>query len=661
MQRPYARPVPWPRRLTWAAAVLTAAVVLGGVLLYATSPDVTGALLLTAAVTLGAVSTLAGLTVSKHQPRNVLGPLLTLPGLLATIGICAALADSAELRGQAYVTAASQGAWMLVYVVIALPLLLFPDGRLASRGARWLLALIVGDALVFMVLAACAPGPYLPPNEDSPHVFGTMPALVANILTAVTLPLLPLTLIGLVVHLVRRYRASSGGLRRQFRWLALGAALLPVTVLATWASVAITGDGSVVLAIGLGLIYVSLPLLMAIAVVRPDLFDVDRVIASTGLHAALTAALLAVFTVVNALAGLVFVDAAPVLAVAAAALCAVLLAPMRARLQSRIDRWLYPKRKAAHAAIESLHEETVVAKARPEELQPRLREALHDSSLTVAYLAPASGLAVNADGAVIEPEVDGVPVMLGKEQIGVVWAGPQISVDLLRDIARRAAPLVELVRLRVELRRALQDVEDSRARLLRVGYEERARLERDLHDGAQQRLVSLGMALRLAQRRLLRGEVDVGDVLDGAVAELGTAVSELRQLAHGIRPACLDDGLVPALSRLVSSTPIPIALQVNAPGLDMDLETTAYYVAAEAITNAVKHADAHLITLDVDSRAGLLHVRVADDGVGLGANHTGHGLAGLADRVGAHGGTLSIVSDRGVGTVIEAVLPCASS
>jgi signal transduction histidine kinase len=234
-------------------------------------------------------------------------------------------------------------------------------------------------------------------------------------------------------------------------------------------------------------------------------------------------------------------------------------------------------------------------------------------------------------------------------------------VELLRDIAARAAPLVELVRLRVELRRALNEADQSRSRLLRVGYEERARLERDLHDGAQQRLVSLGMALRLAQRRLPRGGLDVSGVLDAAVTELATAVSELRRLAHGIRPSCLDDGLVPALSDLISSTPIPITLQVTASDLDQDLETTAYYVASEAITNAIKHACPRHITLDVAAGQGQLRVRISDDGHGRAVPRPGSGLAGLADRVGAHGGTLAIDSGHGHGTVVEAVLPCASS
>jgi signal transduction histidine kinase len=153
----------------------------------------------------------------------------------------------------------------------------------------------------------------------------------------------------------------------------------------------------------------------------------------------------------------------------------------------------------------------------------------------------------------------------------------------------------------------------------------------------------------------------VSGVLDAAVTEIGTAVGELRQLAHGIRPSCLDEGLVPALSSLVTTTPIPVTLRVTTSQLDPSLETTAYYVAAEAITNAVKHADAEHITLQVDTSGGELHVKITDDGIGQAAPREGSGLAGLADRVGAHGGRLAIHSPRGLGTVIEAVLPCASS
>lgn len=160
--------------------------------------------------------------------------------------------------------------------------------------------------------------------------------------------------------------------------------------------------------------------------------------------------------------------------------------------------------------------------------------------------------------------------------------------------------------------------------------------------------------------RLANGGVDVDGLLDQAVAELGTAVSELRQLANGIRPSCLDDGLAPALSVLIDTVPIPVDMRVAETHLDGDLQTTAYYVASESIANAVKHSRATRITLHVDARGDDLYVRVEDDGVGGAEQRDGSGLARLADRVGAHGGTLFVSSPHDGGTTVEAILPCAS-
>jgi signal transduction histidine kinase len=178
-----------------------------------------------------------------------------------------------------------------------------------------------------------------------------------------------------------------------------------------------------------------------------------------------------------------------------------------------------------------------------------------------------------------------------------------------------------------------------------------------LHDGAQQRLVSLGMALRLAQRHLDDGTVDVGGLLDQSVAELGTAVAELRHIAHGLRPSHLDDGLQAALSALVRNLPLTVELDVSADSVPDDVATTAYYVVSEAVTNAVKHADATSIRLSVNRDNGQLVIRVSDDGRG-GA--TLPNTSGLADRVAALSGTLHIQSPAGRGTVVEAALPCAS-
>jgi signal transduction histidine kinase len=249
---------------------------------------------------------------------------------------------------------------------------------------------------------------------------------------------------------------------------------------------------------------------------------------------------------------------------------------------------------------------------------------------------------------------------LGGAGIGTLRA--RGSRELLREVATASALLVEVVRLRVELSGALRDVESSRSRLLEVSYQERRRLERDLHDGAQQRLVALGMALRLGQRHLDDGRTDVSGLLDQAVAELGTAVAELRQIAHGLRPSSLDDGLVNALTMMVGRVPVPITLDLH-PELGCEnlpdvVATTAYYVASEAVVNAVRHAAAATIGLRVARDAAALTVQVSDDGPGGATLRPGAGLAGLADRVAAAGGGLRLTSTLGNGTLVEAVLPC---
>ena len=285
-----------------------------------------------------------------------------------------------------------------------------------------------------------------------------------------------------------------------------------------------------------------------------------------------------------------------------------------------------------------------------------LREALRDAGLRVGFRVPGSDTFLDDVG---EPVgTDGVPVLLGDEPTGVIvrGAGPA-SVELLREVAARCTTLVEVVRLRREVAGALAEAESSRTRLLTAGYDERRRLERDLHDGAQQRLVSLGMSLRLAQRHLDDGTVDLDGLLDQSVAELGTAVAELRQIAHGLRPVSLDDGLPAALSNLVRGVPLAFDMDIDDGPLPDAVATTAYYVVSEAITNAVKHAEATRINLLVVRRDGQLVVRVTDDGSGgarLGLR------SGLVDRVAALGGSVRIDSDHGRGTLVEAALPCAS-
>ena len=194
---------------------------------------------------------------------------------------------------------------------------------------------------------------------------------------------------------------------------------------------------------------------------------------------------------------------------------------------------------------------------------------------------------------------------------------------------------------------------------MQVGYEERRRLERDLHDGAQQRLVSLGMALRLAQRHL--DDADVDGLLDQTVAELGTAVAELRQIAQ--RPAPEQPRRRPARrARGADRSTCRSRSCSRSQGepLPDDVATTVYYVTSEAIANAVKHAGATRIDVRIARDDGRLAVRVSDDGRGGALLAAGSGLAGLSDRVSAIGGELALESRDGRGTTVEALVPCGS-
>jgi signal transduction histidine kinase len=215
-------------------------------------------------------------------------------------------------------------------------------------------------------------------------------------------------------------------------------------------------------------------------------------------------------------------------------------------------------------------------------------------------------------------------------------------------LAESALP-VELARLRVEVRLQLAEVASSRERIAQAGYAERRRIERDLHDGAQQRLVTLGIVLRRLQRSL-PGEARVlVPALDAAVDEVAGAITDLRTIAAGVRPPRLDEGLAAALADLARGSAVAVEVTAWARRAPADGEAAAYVVACAALTNAVKHAAASRVRVQTTREGGLLRMTVSDDGMGGAAPAAGSGLPGMADRVAAHGGTMLVDSPRGRG------------
>jgi signal transduction histidine kinase len=650
-----------------ALAVLQAAV---GWVWVALAADGMGAAFMAIAMVLGFASVALGVVVATKRPDNLVGALLAWVGLMpVAIASSDAYAEAFIARPDvvpvsAFLLSLDPGSWMFLYVPPALLALLFPDGHLPN-GRRWrvLAAALIVVPVLFMFVAAFDPEPFPAPFTGVPHAFRA--GSLTPVLLGVGFGLLPIflgLLIATAVSVVVRHRREADPVRRaQVKWFALGGLFVPATLLLCWLSYLLT-DGPDLVLIGLGATYLAIPAATAIAVLRHDLYDVDRAFSAAVTYGIVTTALLAFYTVATFLAGVALGRESVVAAAAATAICAVALAPLRTRLQRWVDRRFYPQRQAALAAIEDLRARTHAGTAQPEQLEATLRVALRDENLRIGYRLPGAGALVDGWGAPLRL-TGAVPVQLGGAEIGALSAAG--SRELLREVATAAALLVEVVRLRIELSGALREVESSRSRLLTVSYEERRRLERDLHDGAQQRLVAVGMALRLGQRHLDDGRTDVSGLLDTAVAEIGTAVAELRQIAHGLRPSSLDDGLVNALTMLVGRVPVPITLDVT-PELRQDsglpdvVATTAYYVASEAVVNAVRHAEASSIGLRLFRDADALTVRVHDDGPGGAILRPGAGLAGLADRVAAAGGGLRLTSPPGNGTVVEAILPCAS-
>jgi signal transduction histidine kinase len=657
------------RLLPYVVAGLAAAQTAAGWTWVAIARDGGDAGYLAIATVLGLASVTLGMVVAAKCPDNPVGLLLTWVGLVPVfIAGGDVYADALAARPDlvpvsSVLVSLAPGTWMFLYVPPALLALLFPDGRLPrGRRWRWLAAGLLVVPIAFTLLGSFDPAPFAGPFRDVPHVFRAGSFTPA--LTVAAFALLPIfmgLLIATAGSVVVRHRRETDPVRRaQVKWFALGGLFVPATLLLCWLSYLLLDVPDLVV-FGLAATYLAIPAATAIAVLRHDLYDVDRALSAAITYGIVTAALLTFYTVATFLAGLTLGRQSTVAAAAATALCAVALAPLRTRLQRWVDRRFYPLRQAALAAINGLRDRTHAGTARPEQLEESLRDALRDPGLRVGYRLPGSADLVDAHGRPLPDDAaPAVPVLLGGAPVGELRAAG--SRELLREVAAASALLVEVVRLRIELSGAVRDIESSRSRLLTVSYQERRRLERDLHDGAQQRLVALGMALRLGQRHLDDGRTDVSGLLDRAVAELGTAVAELRQIAHGLRPSSLDDGLVNALTMMVGRVPAPITLDVPAglccDGLPDVVATTAYYVASEAVVNAVRHAAAASIGLRLHRDAGALTVQVRDDGPGGATLRPGAGLAGLADRVAAAGGGLRLTSPVGSGTLVEAVLPC---
>jgi signal transduction histidine kinase len=301
----------------------------------------------------------------------------------------------------------------------------------------------------------------------------------------------------------------------------------------------------------------------------------------------------------------------------------------------------------------------------PDGIRDALARALRDPALEVAFWLPEQRAYADASGRAVElPEERSSRAVTRLDDddrplAALVHDRSLLEEQRLVDAAGAAARMALVnARLKAELNAQLLEVEESRERVAAAAGDERRRLERDLHDGAQQRLVALALQLRIAQRRF-GGTADpaVEAILNASVDQLQAAVVELRDLAHGANP--VTDGLTRAIESLAARTPLVVSVDVPDLQLPPQVEAAAYFVACEALANTVKHAQASRVSVSARQAAGVLTIEVADDGIG-GASGDGFGLRSLADRVAALGGGLRVESEPGQGTRVIGEIPCAS-
>jgi signal transduction histidine kinase len=298
-----------------------------------------------------------------------------------------------------------------------------------------------------------------------------------------------------------------------------------------------------------------------------------------------------------------------------------------------------------------------------ERIRELLARTLGDPSVQLAFWRPGAGDYVDAAGATVAlPESDGERAVSIIDHRGIRLAALIHDRSLLENprlldgVSAAARLALENARLQAELRAQLREVRASRGRIVEAGDQERRRIERNLHDGAQQRLLAIRLALRVARKNAGDLEPQLAEI----DAELAGALQELRTLARGLHPPILtEEGLGPALETLARRAAIPVEIgAVPSVRLPSAVETAAYYVASEALANAVKHAHASHVRVDLGRSGSHAVVEVTDDGVG-GADPQGSGLRGLRDRVEALDGSLAVESEQGQGTRLRAAFPCA--
>jgi signal transduction histidine kinase len=699
-----------PTRVTAAVWVLVTALALAGAVLtvMAAGSLTTSDTIFNFAEAPAAVlyATLGALVV--RRAGNVIGWLLLGEGAaLAVMAFASAYAvlgitQPGILPAPELVGLLAEWSVIPVFVVLGFMLLLFPSGTLPSP--RW--RLFSGLALLATALALAgfvvhprmmalpAPGGHSLMVANPLGVSSLGPVLSSVLIGTLTAlgALLTVLLAAAIVSLVVRFRSGGREVRQQIKWLTLAVAAAAFSQVAALLAIAATGTGANLVTTAAYVVVpvialFGIPALITVAILKHGLYQIDVIINRAIRYGLLSAALTAIYVgIVAGIGTLAGYAGGPLLTAAAALAIAVLFQPLRHRAQLLANRIVYGQRATPYQVLSDFAQD-MAGQLDADVALDRMASVLAGATSAVrveVWVRIGPQLRPTVTWPRGSPELAAVPLtddgelpVLGStraiavrhtgELLGAITLEkprnePVSAVEdkLLEHLASQAALVLRNVRLTAELQATIEDLRASRRRLVRAQDEERHRIERNLHDGAQQQLVALTIQLSLLEDAA--GDADsvletAGELRRG----LHAALNDLRALARGIYPPLLaDQGLAPALQAQASKAPLPVLIEADGIGrYPRDAEAAVYFCILEALQNVAKYSHASQATIAISCPDSHLEFSITDDGVGFELAHIRHGtgIQGMTDRLAAVGGTLRIRSQPGHGTTVSGALP----
>lgn len=637
-----------------------------------------------------------GLAGAFRGPRREVSAWLLAGGALFMV-------DSGVGDGVLPLVAHSPLAWVVVLIctcaamgsnVTGIGLIgLLPTGKPERPAERWVLGVAAAVALVLplLLLVSRSTGPPSGFPGPGPHVTSPLHLAAASPLasaaTAVYLWFPAVSILG-VIMLYLRYRRAEPGRRRQLRQALVGLACA-ATVFATLLAFAWSGQPGLASSLVVTLLWVlALTLVLGSLLVSlsvEGMFGIDRPARRSAVRRAVRALTAIGFAAATAAFGIVVSHFVPVSVAIVVTVGAVLLGlPGQRRLERMVDRWALGARLDGYEVLSEFGQ-MLETSPPPDELLASLAAAIRRSllldwvrvRLDVAVPGGVPALTASAgDGDSAAPALV-VPLMHAGDTLGAIECGPRADGPLLAEdrgllahLAGQAASALRNVQLSAQLaarlaviRAQAAELAESRARVIQAQDAERRRIQRDLHDGFQQDLVALTAKLALAREQLRRGDRRGDQALDELRRDMADALASLREFAHSIHPPVLaDQGLLEAIEAQAARMPVQTVIEAD-PALrgvryPPQIEAATWYIVAEALTNAAKHARARQVVVGLAQPNGSLTVEVSDDGCGFDpAAARGLGLTGLTDRVSIMHGTMTIDSKPGEGTRLRAEVP----